>query len=88
MKLVRYGPPRQEKPGALDSYGRIHDLSGIVVDIANETLSPPSLASLRSLDFAKLPVVPDEPRFGPCVGRVGKFICIGLNSPTTQRKPA
>jgi 2,4-didehydro-3-deoxy-L-rhamnonate hydrolase len=79
MRLVRYGPPCQEEPGALDSNGRIHDLSGIVVDIAAETLSPESLASLRNLDLTKLPIVPGEPRFGPCVGGVGKFICIGLN---------
>jgi len=79
MKLVRYGPPRQEKPGVLDSNGRMRDLSGIVVDIAAETLSPESLASLRGLDLTKLPIVTDETRFGPCVGRVGKFICIGLN---------
>lgn len=83
MKLVRYGLPEQEKPGIVDSEGRIHDLSGIVPDIGGDSLSPASLASLRSLDVAKLPLVqskpPRKPRLGPCVGRVGKFICIGLN---------
>ena len=79
MKLVRYGPPHQEKPGVIDSEGRIRDLSRTVHDIAGESLSPMALASLKNLDLAKLPVVPGTPRFGPCVGRVGKFICIGLN---------
>jgi 2-keto-4-pentenoate hydratase/2-oxohepta-3-ene-1,7-dioic acid hydratase in catechol pathway len=83
MKLVRYGPPHQEKPGILDSDGHLRDLSGIVPDIAGEALSPTTLAFLKNIDPAKLPIVPgkppDKPRFGPCVGRVGKFICIGLN---------
>lgn len=83
MKLVRYGLPLREKPGVLDSDGRIRDLSGVVPDIAGEVLSPPSLASLQKLDLTALPLVksapPHEIRFGPCVGHVGKFICIGLN---------
>src|SRR5271156_5787309 len=83
MKLVRYGPPNQEKPGILDSDGRIRDLSGTVPDITGETLLPATLTSLKNIDLAKLPVVPgnspDRPRLGPCVGRVGKFIAIGLN---------
>ena len=79
MKLVRYGSPRQEKPGILDSDGCIRDLSSTVPDITGESLSPGALATLKSLDVSKLPIVPGEPRVGPCVGRVGKFICIGLN---------
>jgi 2,4-diketo-3-deoxy-L-fuconate hydrolase len=83
MKLVRYGLPHQEKPGILDGDGRIRDLSGTVHDIAGATLSPSTLASLKDINLAKLPVVlgdsSDKPRFGPCVGNVGKFICIGLN---------
>lgn len=79
MKLVRYGPPHQEKPGILDSGGQIRDLSGVVPDIAGECLLPGTLASLNDADLGRLPIVPGKPRFGPCVGRVGKFICIGLN---------
>lgn len=83
MKLVRYGLPHQEKPGILDSEGQIRDLSRTVPDIAGEYLSPATLASLRNIDLAKLPLVPGKPpgkpRFGPCVGRVGKFVGIGLN---------
>jgi len=79
MKLVRYGSPHQEKPGILDSDGYIRDLSSTVRDITGESLSPEVLAILQSLNVSKLPIVRGEPRVGPCVGRVGKFICIGLN---------
>jgi 2-keto-4-pentenoate hydratase/2-oxohepta-3-ene-1,7-dioic acid hydratase in catechol pathway len=79
MKLLRYGPPGQEKPGLLDTTGKIRDLSGVVRDIAGEALTAAGLSKLAALDTSKLPVVPEGVRLGPCVGRVGKFICIGLN---------
>ena len=79
MKLLRYGPAGQEKPGLLDSNNQIRDLSGIVPDIAREALLPDALDRLRKLDPATLPVVKGTPRIGPCVGQVGKFICVGLN---------
>jgi 2-keto-4-pentenoate hydratase/2-oxohepta-3-ene-1,7-dioic acid hydratase in catechol pathway len=79
MKLLRYGPAGAEKPGLLDSTGAIRDLSGVVPDIARDTLLPESLDKLRKLDPNSLPRVGGSPRIGPCVGHVGKFICIGLN---------
>ncbi len=79
MKLLRYGPQGQEKPGLLDAQGRLRDLSGQVADLAGEVLGADSLARLRQLDPSTLPLVDGSPRLGPCVGRVGKFICIGLN---------
>jgi 2-keto-4-pentenoate hydratase/2-oxohepta-3-ene-1,7-dioic acid hydratase in catechol pathway len=79
MKLLRYGLPGQEKPGVLDQDGTIRDLSGIVPDIAGEVLSPAGLDRLRGVDPSTLPRVEGEQRIGPCVGQVGKFICIGLN---------
>jgi 2,4-didehydro-3-deoxy-L-rhamnonate hydrolase len=83
MKLLRYGPKGQEKPGLLDADGRVRDLSAVIPDVAGDALLPDSLAQLRTLDPATLPLVPGTPqsglRLGPCVGRVGKFICIGLN---------
>ncbi|MET0532450.1 MAG: ureidoglycolate lyase [Microvirga sp.] len=79
MKLLRYGPLGQEKPGLLDQNGNIRDLSGIVPDIAGEALSSAGLERLRSIDPSTLPLVEGNPRIGPCVGQVGKFICIGLN---------
>jgi len=79
MKLLRYGNPGAEKPGLLDSNGAIRDLSGVVPDIAGDLLLPDGIAKLRKVDPASLPKVNGTPRIGPCVGRVGKFICIGLN---------
>jgi 2-keto-4-pentenoate hydratase/2-oxohepta-3-ene-1,7-dioic acid hydratase in catechol pathway len=79
MKLVRYGPIGREKPGMLDAQGRIRDLSKIVPDIADEALSPKSLAKLRKLETDELPLVRGTPRLGACVGKVGNFIAIGLN---------
>jgi 2-keto-4-pentenoate hydratase/2-oxohepta-3-ene-1,7-dioic acid hydratase in catechol pathway len=79
MKLLRYGPPGAEKPGLLDSTGTIRDLSGVVPDLARDALLPQSIDKLRKLDPNSLPRVNGTPRLGPCVGQVGKFICIGLN---------
>jgi len=83
MKLVRYGLPQEEKPGIVDSEGRIRDLSNAIQDITGTTISPTSLGSLKNIDVAKLPLVTsqkhDQLRLGPCVGGIGKFVCIGLN---------
>ena len=79
MKLLRYGPAGQEKPGLLDKSGEIRDLSGVVDDIAGDVLSDAGLKKLAALDPASLPKVSGQPRMGPCVGRIGKFLCIGLN---------
>jgi 2-keto-4-pentenoate hydratase/2-oxohepta-3-ene-1,7-dioic acid hydratase in catechol pathway len=79
MKLLRYGPAGQEKPGLLDAEGRIRDLAGIVPDIAGEALTPAGIARLKGIDPSSLPVVAGNPRLGPCVTGTGKFICIGLN---------
>ncbi|MGJ8627987.1 MAG: fumarylacetoacetate hydrolase family protein [Sulfitobacter sp.] len=83
MKLLRYGPVGQEKPGCLDAEGHVRDLSGHIDDIAGATLLPETLAKLKALDVASLPFVKGTPqedlRLGPCVGQTGKFVCIGLN---------
>ena len=83
MKLLRYGEPGAEKPGLLDDAGRVRDLSGVIDDVAGDALLPEGLARLRGLDVDSLPLVAGTPqqdlRLGPCVGRTGKFICIGLN---------
>ncbi len=79
MKLLRYGPPGQERPGLLDADGAIHDLTGHLDDVGGDALSPAALDRLRALDPARLPLVDPDVRLGPCVAGVGKFICIGLN---------
>ena len=79
MKLLRYGPAGQEKPGLLDRSGKIRDLSGQIADLKGSALGPRGLDRLRNLDPESLPLVEGKPRLGPCVGRIGKFLCIGLN---------
>ena len=79
MKLVRYGADGAEKPGLIDANGELRDLSGHVIDIGGADLSDATMARLRALDSATLPKVSGAPRIGPCVGNIGKFLCIGLN---------
>ncbi|MCB2101949.1 MAG: fumarylacetoacetate hydrolase family protein [Rhodobacterales bacterium] len=79
MKLLRYGPKGQEKPGLLDAGGRLRDLSGHVADIDGTVLGPSRLAALSSLDAESLPRVDGHPRLGPPVAGIGKILAIGLN---------
>lgn len=79
MKLLRYGAKGQEQPGLLDEAGRIRSLAEVVDDIGGDVLSDAGLDRLRALDPGRLPVVEGERRLGPCVGGIGKFVCIGLN---------
>ncbi|MFM7120595.1 MAG: fumarylacetoacetate hydrolase family protein, partial [Gammaproteobacteria bacterium] len=79
MKLLRYGPPGAERPGVLAPDGSIRDLAGIIPDVSGPSLGRLSMQRLAALDVERLPVVGGSPRLGPCVGKVGKFICIGLN---------
>lgn len=80
MKLLRYGAKGQERPGLIDDAGRIRSLADVVDDIAGDALSSAGLDRLRALDPAGLPLVEGETvRLGPCVGGIGKFVCIGLN---------
>lgn len=78
MKLLRYGPEGQEKPGLLHD-GTIRDLSGQIDDLSGDALNDASLAKLRAINPAALPIADGDPRVGACVGQVGKFVCIGLN---------
>jgi 2,4-diketo-3-deoxy-L-fuconate hydrolase len=79
MKLVRYGKPGKEKPGLIDSNGRLRDLSAVVADIGPDQLSDAALARLRKLKSDTLPLVKGSPRMGCPVAGIGKFIAIGLN---------
>lgn len=81
MKLVRYGAAHRERPGFVDDEGRLRDLSKVVPDIASAAvLSPQSLSELaQSAGSRALPVVREAARLGPCVGQVGKIVCVGLN---------
>ena len=79
MKLVRFGAAGQEKPGLIDSTGKIRDLSGVVPDIAGDVLTPAGLARIQAVDPASLPLAPEGVRLGPCVARPGNFVAVGLN---------
>ena len=79
MKLLRFGNSGEEKPGIIDENGKIRDLSDVIDDINGNTISPESLDKLKSLDVSSLAEVTGNPRIGPCVNEVGKFLCIGLN---------
>jgi 2-keto-4-pentenoate hydratase/2-oxohepta-3-ene-1,7-dioic acid hydratase in catechol pathway len=79
MKLLRYGPKGAEKPGIIDANGQIRDLSNHISDVCGDNLSPDSLGKIADIDITTLPEVEGSTRIGPCVGQVGKFICIGLN---------
>tara|TARA_B100000287_G_scaffold228563_1_gene215473 strand:+ start:889 stop:1731 length:843 start_codon:yes stop_codon:yes gene_type:complete len=79
MKLLRYGNSGKEKPGIIDIDGNIRDLSDVIDDINGSTISPDGLNKINQIDISSLPLVSDNPRIGPCVGSVGKFLCIGLN---------
>ena len=79
MKLLRFGPKGEEKPGLLDGNGRIRDLSDKINDIDGEVLDPDRLAALAKLDTDSLPAVEGNPRLGPPVAGVGKIIAVGIN---------
>jgi 2-keto-4-pentenoate hydratase/2-oxohepta-3-ene-1,7-dioic acid hydratase in catechol pathway len=79
VKLLRYGPRSQERPGILDAEGQLRDLSAHVADIGGATLLPSQLQKLNGLNVNELPKVNGTPRVGPCVAGVGKIVCVGLN---------
>ena len=79
MKLLRYGPVGEEKPGLLDQDGTIRDLSSVIDDVNGGTLSPESIERLSGIEPGSLPAVTAEARLGTCVGNIGKLVCIGLN---------
>ena len=79
MKLLRYGPAGKERPGLLDARNTIRDLSGVITDVSGDALSPESISRLRQIDPNSLPAVNGNSRLGPCVGGIGKLICVGLN---------
>ena len=79
MKLLRYGPRGQEKPGTLDTEGRIRDLSGHIADITPDQLHGSALEALKAIDPTTLPLVEGQPRYGVPINGVRKFLAIGLN---------
>ncbi len=79
MKLARYGAPGHERPAIVDAEGRLRDLAAVVQDIHPRMLDDDSMKYIRDLDPETLPLVEGNPRLGPCVSGVGKFVAVGLN---------
>lgn len=79
MRLLRFGDRGRERPGVLDAEGRVRDMSAVIPDLDADTLKPETLARLQAINIDSLPLVQGNPRLGPCVGKVGKMVCIGLN---------
>lgn len=79
MKLLRWGEPGEEAPGIIDDEGNIRDLSHHIHDIDSYFFESGSLEIVKELEITELPLLTHNPRIGPCVGDIGKFMCIGLN---------
>jgi 2-keto-4-pentenoate hydratase/2-oxohepta-3-ene-1,7-dioic acid hydratase in catechol pathway len=79
MKLVRYGQPGKEKPGLIDAYGKLRDLSKVIDDVTPDQLGDKALAKLAKLNTDKLPLVKGKPRMGCPISHISKFVAIGLN---------
>jgi 2-keto-4-pentenoate hydratase/2-oxohepta-3-ene-1,7-dioic acid hydratase in catechol pathway len=79
MKLLRFGPKGDEKPGLLDANGVIRDLSGVLPDLTPAQLAGGALARLSDIDPSRLPAVAQPVRYAPIVADIGKLICVGLN---------
>ncbi|MBE9538579.1 MAG: fumarylacetoacetate hydrolase family protein [Proteobacteria bacterium] len=79
MRLVRFGVPGAEKPGAIDGEGLLRDLSDVISDISAVTMASGEVSRLDKLSLADLPLVRGSPRLGPPVTGVGKIVCVGLN---------
>ena len=79
MKLLRYGPQGQEKPGLIDGEGRLRDLSGVIRDITPAELSDEALGRLRAIDAESLPLVQGSPRVGVPIAGIRQLLGIGLN---------
>ena len=61
MKLVRYGNPGKEKPGLIDTDGKLRDLSALLPDIGPAQLSQAALAKLAKLaDLPGVHVFPSQ----------------------------
>ena len=79
LRLVRYGPIGEEKPGLLDDQNHIHDLSAFIEDITPSQLSDEALEEIAEIPLDQIPVVPGDPRLGIPLTGIGKIVAIGFN---------
>ena len=79
MKLLRIGEKGQEKPGAIDSNGKIRDISSHIKDLNPRNLNFETISKIQNADLSNLPELPSNVRVGSCITDPGKFVAIGLN---------
>ena len=79
LRLVRFGPIGEEKPGLLDDQNQIHDLSAFIDDITPSQLSDEVLEEIAEIPLDQIPVVPGDPRLGIPLTGIGKIVAIGFN---------
>ena len=79
LRLVRFGPIGEEKPGLLDDQNQIHDLSAFIEDITPSQLSDEALEEIAEIPLDQIPVVPGDPRLGIPLTGIGKIVAIGFN---------
>ena len=79
MKLLRFGPAGHEKPGLLDSHGKIRDLSSYCEDLNPQAICPEGLQFLAAIDPNVLPVVSEPVRLGVPVKGTSKIVAVGTN---------
>ena len=79
MKLLRVGQRGSEKPAALDTEGKIRDLSTHIKDLNPENLNFEIISKLKDINLTSLPEIDSKERIGSCISKPGKFIAIGLN---------
>ena len=79
MKLLRYSDGKLVKPGILDDAGQIRDVSLAVKDWTGTTINDEIINRIKNNDINKFPVVDANVSLAPCIGNVGKIICVGLN---------
>ncbi len=80
MKLVRFGPRGQERPGIVVADGAIKDCSTLVSDYDHAFFTAGGLDRLRAVaDIRALPDVPAGVRLGAPVARPRNVFAIGLN---------
>jgi 2,4-didehydro-3-deoxy-L-rhamnonate hydrolase len=81
MKLFRFGPIENEKPGVLQN-NKMLDVSAFGEDFNENFLGNNGLNRLKTwLDINTIlcPEIPADTRIASCVARPSKIVCIGLN---------
>ncbi|QRR03921.1 fumarylacetoacetate hydrolase family protein [Dyadobacter sandarakinus] len=82
MKLFRFGAFEQEKPGVVLEDGRKIDVSAFGEDFNEKFFATDGIARLGAwleTHAAEAPEVADGFRFGSCIARPSKIVCIGMN---------